>query len=99
PLRLSICSLDRYSRLWHLVYRNLSFNEISGRLVTGTTRKLLNIKGRLALQHAAAPFARETDGSSWNYPPTPSTLLNLQGINLFSKKLGSLGGFGGITRV
>jgi hypothetical protein len=30
-------------------------------------------------------------------PPTPPTLLNVQGISLFSKKLGSLGGVGGVT--
>jgi hypothetical protein len=28
-------------------------------------------------------------------PPTPPTLLNLQGISLFSKKFGSVGGAGG----
>jgi hypothetical protein len=28
-------------------------------------------------------------------PPTPPTHLNLQGISLFSKKLGSVGGVGG----
>jgi hypothetical protein len=31
-------------------------------------------------------------------PPTPPTHLNLQGISLFSNKLGSVGGVGGATR-
>jgi hypothetical protein len=30
-------------------------------------------------------------------PPTPPTHLNLQGISLFSNKLGSVGGVGGAT--
>jgi|SRR5271165_6822613 len=33
----------------------------------------------------------------WPNPTNPPTLLNLQGISTFSKKLGSVGGVGGTT--
>jgi hypothetical protein len=40
--------------------------------------------------------AYEIPGAS-QIPPTPTTHLNLQGISLFSNKLGSVGGVGGAT--
>jgi len=72
----------------------LSFKQISGRLAGGTTQELLNVKGRLVLQHGLRRSRlRRIAGRGI----TPPTLLNLQGINRFSKKLGSLGGVRGVT--
>jgi hypothetical protein len=67
----------------------LSFNQISGRLAGGTTQELLNPKGRLVLQHG---LRRSHLRQTARRGTTPPTLLNLQGINLFFKKLEALVG-------
>ena len=45
----------------------LSFKQISGRLAGGTTQELLNVKGRLMLQHGLRCSHLQTESSSWNY--------------------------------
>jgi hypothetical protein len=58
------------------------------------TQELLNVKGRLVLQRGLRRSRlRRIAGRGI----TPPTRLNLQGINRFSKKLGSLRGVRGVT--
>jgi len=79
--------------------------ETSGRVSRGILKTLVNLHIGPGLWKPFAVVPASSNASirgrsiarRVTIPPTPPTLLNLQGISVVSKKLGSVGGVGGAT--